>query len=829
MNPFYNATATCRYRRPPRRSIAIVSVVIGTAISLLDFPAAAEDASKPSAAAAASGAPYKFTNRLIDSNDPYLLLHAHNPVDWYPWGPEAFAKAEKENKPIFLSIGYSTCYWCHVAERTIYSNPEIATLMNQRFINVKVDSEQRPDVDRIYMLARQLMTGGGGWPNNLFLTPDLKPFYAGSYFPPRDDPRAGPGFPTVLAEIDRVWRNDRAQALSVAENVMATMRRVQLAMTGSAVAPIKPDAWLAKARDTLLPRFDPQYGGFADRRGGPKFPNPPRLALLLLDYQTNHISAALSAVLNTLDAMTFGGIHDQLAGGFHRYSTEPTWSVPHFEKMLYDNAQLLRLYAEAFRITGLPLYRQIALETARYLGRDMMAPDGGFYTARDAQLHGVEGEGYLWTRGEIISLLGEKEATRFLSVYSLTPVPRPEVPDVVHPRDVNGEPPAVLRLRAPADLTLKTAGFKDVPQMLAEFASDREKLLAAREKRAQPARDEKIVISLNGLAIAALAESGQILDDPQLVGWAQKAAERIWALAYDQSTGVLKHEIYRAQVQTSGFLQDYASLGAAFMSLADATGASIWRDRATLLANSILDRFARADGFFSTTANEKDVLIPIADDGDMETPSGTSSAIDLLLRLHEASGEVRYLDATARAVTRLSGQFQDHPESWAAAVATLNRRKLPSARESATAANSPSGPSATGGIRVPVTADHVRVTASAMSVPDGEQVLVTIKVDDKFHINANPASFDFLIPTSVEFKGIKPAKVEYPKPIRFTAEFAPEGFDVYEGSIAVIAKFPKGSLRGIKSIQGAVTAQACTNQICLPPSTLPISTAVGDR
>src|SRR5262249_17502676 len=310
--------------------------------------------------------------------------------------------------------------------------------------------------------------------------------------------------------------------------------------------------------------------------------------------------------------------------------------------------------------------------------------------------------------------------------------------------DVNGEPPAVLRLRAPADLTLKTGGFKDVPQMLAEFASDREKLLAAREKRAQPARDEKIVISLNGLAIAALAESGQVLDDPQLVSWAQKAAERIWALAYDQSAGVLKHEIYRSQVQTSGFLQDYASLGTAFASLATATGAGIWRDRAALLANSILDRFARADGSVWTKTNENDTVIPIADDGDMETPSGTSMAIDLLLRLHEASGEARYLDAATRAVTRLSGQFQDHPESWAVAVATLNRHQLPSAHASATAANSPPGPSATGGIRVPVTADHVHVSTSAMSVPDGEEVLVTIKVDDKWHINANPATFAFL-------------------------------------------------------------------------------------
>jgi uncharacterized protein len=813
-----------------RKTVADILAALAVIALIGTEPVLADDATGWGLPTDQASGPYAYTNRLIDSHDPYLLLHAHNPVDWYPWGPEALAKAKKENKPIFLSIGYSTCYWCHVAERTIYSNPGIAKLMNQWFVNVKVDREERPDVDKIYMIARELMTDGGGWPNNLFLTPDLKPFYAGSYFPPQDDPRVGPGFPTVLEAIDRLWKTDRARALGVAENVMAAMRRVQSAMSESAVAPIKPDAWLAKARDTLLPQFDPRDGGLVDRRSGTKFPNAPRLALLLLDYQINHSTAALPNVLNTLEAMAFGGIHDQLGGGFHRYSTEASWSIPHFEKMLYDNAQLVQLYALTFRITALPLYRQIALETARYLGRNMMAADGGFYTAWDAQVHGVEGESYLWTRGQIVSLLGEKEATRFLSVYSLIPASRSDVPDVIGQRDVNGEPLAVLRLQVPIDPTLKTAGFKDVTEMLAAFADDREKLLAAREHRPQPARDEKLVVSLNGLAITALAESSQALGDPQLLSWAQKAAERIWALAYNQRTGVLKHEIYRGQALTSGFLEDYSSLGAAFMSLADVTGQSIWRDRAALLANNILDRFARADGTLSTTADEKDLLIPIVDDGDMEAPSGTSVAIDLLLRLYEASSQDQYLEIATRTVMRLSGQFQDHPESWAAAIATVNRHQLPSvAGASTSAANSLVTPNANDALHVPVSADHVRVAASAMSTHDGDEVLVTIKVDDKFHINANPASFDFLIPTSVEFKGVTPTEIDYPKPVRFTAKFAPEGLNVYEGSIAIVANFPKDSLRGIKSVQGAVTAQACTDQICLPPSTLPISTAAGDR
>src|SRR5262249_50605512 len=320
-----------------RNYIGLAVVICMTAAPHLK-PAVAEEGAVGGRPGDYAATPYKYTNKLIDSNDPYLLLHAHNPVDWYPWGPEAFAKAKQENKPIFISIGYSTCYWCHVAARTIYSNPKIAKLMNEWFVNVKVDSEQRPDIDRVYMLARQLLTNHGGWPNNLFLTPDLKPFYAGSYFPPKDDPKSGPGFPTVLTAIHQLWNSDRDKALGVAADVMEGMRRIQTELTRATTAAIEPGAWLAKARDALLPQFDPFDGGLADRRSGTKFPNQPRLGLLLLDYQINHSTAALSNVLETLDAMAFGGIHDQLGGGFHHYSTEASWAIPHFEKMLYDNA-----------------------------------------------------------------------------------------------------------------------------------------------------------------------------------------------------------------------------------------------------------------------------------------------------------------------------------------------------------------------------------------------------------------------------------------------------------------------------------------------------------
>ncbi|HUF21278.1 MAG TPA: DUF255 domain-containing protein [Burkholderiales bacterium] len=281
--------------------------------------------------------PRTFTNRLADSDNPYLLLHAHNPVDWYPWGPEAFEKARRENKPIFLSVGYSTCFWCHVAERTIYSDPAIAELMNQWLVNVKVDREQRPDVDQIYMLATRMMTRGGGWPNNVFLTPDLQPFFGGSYFPPADDPVRGPGFPTILRALHEAWTNKRDEVLETADNVYGVMQLMQAQLRVDSPAPMDPPAWLRSARNNLLAQQDFWHGGFGAGEG-PKFPRSPELALLLTDVRLNAHAGARSAVNATLNAIAFGGIHDHLAAGFHRYSTEPTWSVPHFEKMLYDNA-----------------------------------------------------------------------------------------------------------------------------------------------------------------------------------------------------------------------------------------------------------------------------------------------------------------------------------------------------------------------------------------------------------------------------------------------------------------------------------------------------------
>jgi len=770
----------------------------------------------------------KHTNRLIQSNDPYLLLHAHNPVDWYPWGEEAIAKAKKEGKPIFVSVGYTTCYWCHVAERTIYSNPDIAKLMNQWFVNVKIDCEQRPDLDRIYMLARQIMTGGAGWPNNLFLTPELEPFFAGSYFPPQDDANAGPGFPTILAELHDAWTDKRDEVLKVARNVKQAMDYFQSQTQGGAVVALQPKAWLAAARSAWLAKVDPEHGGIGDGVSGTKFPRPPALAALLEDHRVHGTEESLAAVLQSLDAMAFGGIHDQLAGGFHRYSTEPTWSVPHFEKMLYDNAQLLRLYAQAFDITKKPVYAHIARKTADYLGADMMSADGGFFTARDAQIEGVEGETYLWTQGLIKSLLGAERAARFLTVYDLTPLPRPDVPDIRHPELVDGEEQAVLRMRLPAEKIAQQAGFSNVVAMLEAFSEDRRKLLTARAERRQPMRDEKLVVALNGMAISALLDAGQILGEPRYSEWAVRAADRIWAQAVDSKTGELKHEIFRGKAQTEGFLQDYAFLGVAFLDLAEATGDGQWQDRAVLLANALLDRFVRLDGSLAVTPYESNLLVVLVDEEDTVTPSGSSAALELLLRLSAKPGAPRHREAAARIIRHLSGQFEARPDGWAWAVTVLNRLPLESITDTGAMADA-AAHTAAGAYCIPSTADHVKVAAAPRQTETGDEVVVTLDIDQSYHVNANPASLDFLIPTALEFEGpTKPDEVTYPEPSRFKAAYAPEGIEILEGTVTIHARFPKGHLQKAGA-RGTVTAQACTDKVCLPPSKFPVSVSAAPK
>ncbi len=735
-------------------------------------------------------------NRLIDSANPYLLLHAHNPVDWYPWGPEALEAARREGKPIFVSIGYSTCYWCHVAERTLYRDPAIAKLMNKWFINVKVDREERPDLDAIFMLARQLLTGDGGWPNNLFLTPDGKPFFAGSYFPPKDDDVGRPGFPRVLATIHEAWVKSPEEVRTRAALVAAALQERQARAPGAGVAPVAPLQWRSTARDRILTEFDTVHGGIIGGRGS-KFPQEPMLGLLLADYRASGDARSLEALTRALDAIGFGGIHDHLGGGFHRYTVEPTWSIPHFEKMLYNNAQLLRLYAETYALTRNTRYRFLAIETAEYLERRMMDARGGFYTAEDALVGEEEGLSYQWTEQQIRSVLGERDAQRFFAVYSLTPMPQ-------RPAELflEGIEPGVLRIRVPLPPELSRLAGRDWQGALETLAPLRAKLAAARAQREQPARDEKMIVALNGLAIDALARSGRILARRDYVVWATRAGTRMWDTAFDASTGELKHQVYRGVARGAGFLDDYALLGVGFLALRDATGDTVWGARARAIASAMLKRFGRVDGSLALTPHGAALLIDPPDEGDRVIPSGTSAAFALLQRLGDE--EASFARAARGLLRQMAPRVGADPTTWPTLVAVARVEATPAAASFDTA-------------------DYVQVAAHIARSTEHDKLVVTLTIAAGFHTNANPATFDYLVPTSISIAGATPTRIDYPKAQRVRPAFAPEGLDLYDGRVRIVATFPKGAL-GVR-VQGAVRAQACNDEVCLAPAEIPWSAA----
>ena len=731
------------------------------------------------------------TNHLIHSASPYLLQHAHNPVDWYPWGEEALAKAKAENKPIFISIGYSTCFWCHVAERTIYSDPSIARLMNEWFINIKVDREERPDIDQAFMLLRQVLTGSGGWPNNLFLTPDLKPFFAGSYFPPEDQGDTN-GFPTILKLIHEDWQKNPAKINAIGDQVEAALGGVR--DTGgkpASMLKIMPADWLAKARDQVLAQHDKVYGGL-DGGGGTKFPQAPIVTLLLTDYRLNGAGESLQAAREMLSAMAYGGIHDQLGGGMHRYSTEPTWSVPHFEKMLYDNAQLIGLYADDYAITREPLAHDMAVDLAGYLARRMTAQQGGFFTAEDAEIEGKEGETYLWTRDEIMDALGAVDADRFFAVYALMPLPS----------DPDG--PGVLRIRR--DLLDSKLNAASLSVKMTELAPLRAKLLNTRDKRRQPFRDEKIVVALNGLAITGLAHAGKALGEAEWVASARRAGEFLWQHAFDETSGRLRHHIFQGEAAGEGFLDDYAMLGLGFLALGEATGDQVWFLRAQALASAIMTRFMRPDGLLVTSTADVNLIGPAMDLDDHEMPSGTSAAYALLAQLGKT--DPRYADPATKILARMADQIAAAPVNWASLTAYAALYG-PSAGASPSAALD--------------SAAHVKATAKGASFGNHDEILVMLAIDPGYHVNANPVSSDYLIPTTVTIPGVPDTKISYPAGQVFKPKFSPEGIAVYEGSVAIRAELPKGSLASAAREPLLIQVQACTTQICLPPATLDVS------
>lgn len=762
----------------------MLSILRGAALSLL----AAAGLAAGDAAVAASDAGARKANRLIDSGSPYLLQHAYNPVDWHPWGPEAIEKARREGKPIFISVGYSTCYWCHVANRTLFQDPAIAALMNEGFVNIKIDREQRPDLDRLFMAATGALTGRGGWPNNLFLTPDLEPFYAGSYFPPTDDEFGRPGFVTVLKGLREEWRLRRGKLEARGRQIAAQLREQQMRPAGTEVSPA---AWRAAALKVIQPRLDGKHGGVRTPDGA-KFPQPALLGYLLAEHAARPNPALLAAVTKALDAMAAGGIHDHLAGGFHRYTVERTWSVPHFEKMLYDNAQLLALYAEGFRQNGKGAWRMVAKGIAAHLARDMQSAEGGFYTALDAGVGGEEGLPYLWRRDEIEAVLGAAETARFFAAYELHPVAPREGADPL------ADEAGVLRRRAVA------ANVQ--PARPAALA----RLLAVRQAKAQPARDEKQGVALNGLAIAALASSAQILQAPAQLEQARRAAERLWLQAWDARGGTLAHELFRGRAQGDGLLEDYAHLARGFLALHEAGAGAVWRSRARQVIEAALVRFRRADGRLAASTDSARLPIPLDDVEDYAYPSGTSAAVEVLLRLDDPE----LLRAAAIALRAAAGQIAAGPHRWPALLAVLTRHEAAATRALAL---TPAAGAAVA--RQNESAAHVSVSARLRPHVNAVLLELTLQVTDGWHVNANPASFDYLVPTKLLIEGAVPRRIVYPPGKSFRARFAPESIQVYEGKVAIHAEFSPG---GTDNLRARLSVQACNETVCLAPSTLDV-------
>jgi len=576
-------------------------------------------------------------NRLARETSPYLLQHAHNPVDWYPWGEEAFARARADDKPILLSVGYSACHWCHVMERESFENPDIARVMNEGFVNVKVDREERPDVDHIYMQAVQSMTGHGGWPMTVFLTPDGTPFYGGTYFPPQD--RHGlPGFPRLLAGIADAWRSRRGEVEQSARELTASLNQTERLRRAS--TPLGEEI-LFSAFQGVSAQFDEEWGGLG---GAPKFPQPMIWEFVLRFWKRSRNPYAQRMVHTTLIRMARGGMYDHLGGGFARYSVDAHWMVPHFEKMLYDNAQLASLYLHAWLAFGDPECRRVCEETLDYILRDMTDPAGGFYSAEDADSEGHEGKFYVWTPDEIRAVLGA-DAERALAYWGVDRGPNFEGKSILYGAS-DPDPEAIAPLRA--------------------------LLLEARSRRVRPGRDDKVLAGWNGLACRAFAEAGRALGRADYVAAAVKNAE--FLLGQMRKDGRLLRTWKNGRAHLKGYLEDYAMAADALVDVYEATFDRRWLDEARTLADEMLRLFwdESVSGFYDTGDDHERLIVRPRNLFDNAVPSGSSVAIESLLRLAELSGESAFETRGSAALRPMADLLGRHPTGFGRFLCALD-------------------------------------------------------------------------------------------------------------------------------------------------------------
>jgi uncharacterized protein YyaL (SSP411 family) len=771
-------------------------------------------------------------NRLARETSPYLLQHAHNPVDWHPWGPEAFEAAKKQERPIFLSVGYSTCYWCHVMERESFEYGEIAAYLNQHFICIKVDREERPDVDQIYMAAVQAFSGHGGWPMTVFCLPDGRPFFGGTYFPaqPRDGMQT---FPALLARVVEAWRDHRPALESDAEKISAIIRRSLAATDTAARAPLSL-GMIERGAAALAEQFDAEHGGFGfdpAQLRRPKFPEPTNL-LFLLDLHRRRAAPSpeqrdtspdprspLAMVEETLDHMSRGGIRDHLGGGYHRYSTDRAWAVPHFEKMLYDNALLALAFLDAYEQTKDPRWAAEARAIFEFVERDLTSPDGAFLSALDAEVDGREGDPYVWSAAEVKKVLGPGDDARaFATVYGLT-----------HAPNFEGER-HVLHLPRPWGETAGRIGAT------AEALDDRLRplralLLEARTTKPQPRKDDKVLTGWNGLMIAAYAEGFRALGDEKYRRAAERAADFLWHNLRTPEGRLLR--TWRAgDARVPAYLDDHAYLAYALLRLASATGDAARVDQALKLADQMVSDFAdeQAGGFFFTADDHESLLARPKDPYDGALPSGNAIAVLTLIELAERASRPDLLDVAAKALDALSPALARAPAGTPMLLVALARYR--DARPSAVAASNDQAVQA--GIDDPlglgnqenlVSADAA-LEVNAAPLP-GATVLahLTLKVAGGWHLTANPSGRPSLKPTTIELLPAKDVVLEpvtYPPGVPRTLAGGDEPVPVYEGTIQIplALRLAAQISPGRHQLKLQLRYQACSDRACLAPATL---------
>ncbi|MBI5329266.1 MAG: DUF255 domain-containing protein [Betaproteobacteria bacterium] len=735
--------------------------------------AAKGHAYRPRTAHLLPGGKPRHTNRLILEDSPYLLQHAHNPVDWFPWGEEAFAKARREGKPVFLSIGYSTCHWCHVMEVESFENPDIARLLNDHFVAIKVDRETRPDLDHLYMTAVQLLTGHGGWPMTTLLTPEGQVFHGGAYYPPDDLAR-------LLDRAQRAWREHRQEVQATAAHVTRAVEKAMAVEAGA--AELKSEQAATTARG-LLRNHDDMQGGFGP---APKFPNEPLLALWLDQIRRGGDPALLAALQTDLAAMADGGIHDQVGGGFYRYATDNDWLVPHFEKMLYNQAQLARLYVGAHRATGNADHARVARRALDFVLREMSAPSGGFYAALDADSGGGEGRYYLWTPAEIRAALKPEDAAFALRTYGVTATGNFEGANILHlPRPVTGLERNPVRTR--------------LDRIDAQ-------LLKARAKRPAPHRDDKVLTGWNGLMITALAEAADALDEPRYLDAARRAAAFLWQ-THRRSEGGLWRTSLAGRASAPGMLEDYAYLAEGLIALYDVTQDATWLTRAQTLADDMAARFG-AQGAVAWALAETDPLAPIArplDTADGALPSANGVAVHVLAALARRSGETRFAEAAQAQLAVLAGNIVRNPAGHATLLTAADRLH-----------QGETGPRHY--------AAHGAVTVNAQAVRRGANragLELTLAIRPGWHINAHQPLQAYLKPTTLTVSGPnwKLKAIDYPPAEVIRLGFQDEALALYQGKTVLRAELERLA-PGVGGIPLELRLQACSDRVCLPPETL---------